>query len=141
MLPLAFCERMRRMLGQAEYETFLKSYKFLTLSLPLGHEILKWAEENKKFLVETRKIIANMKKTMITFIIISTGLMLFFWYFICAFCSVYQNSQGALFIGCAITLLVCWLMQTVLSFIVTLFRYMGLKCHISCFYTLSTYFC
>ena len=26
MLPLAFCERMRRMLGQAEYETFLKSY-------------------------------------------------------------------------------------------------------------------
>lgn len=26
MLPLAFCERMRRMLGQAEYEAFLKSY-------------------------------------------------------------------------------------------------------------------
>ncbi len=26
MLPLVFCERMRRMLGQAEYETFLKSY-------------------------------------------------------------------------------------------------------------------
>ena len=114
---------------------------YVTSSRKRFETLMDKEKENKKFLVETRKIIANMKKTMITFIIISTGLMLFFWYFICAFCSVYQNSQGALFIGCAITLLVCWLMQTVLSFIVTLFRYMGLKCHISCFYTLSTYFC
>lgn len=52
MLPLAFCERMRRMLGQAEYEAFLKSYdedKYQGLRFNIGkgkqEDFLALAEE------------------------------------------------------------------------------------------------
>ena len=62
-----------------------------------------------------------------------------FWYYISAFCSVYQKTQVPWLEGCAITFAFCVILQVFYSMLITFVRYIGLKCKISCFYTLSTY--
>lgn len=119
--------------------SFLINY--VTSSRKRFETLMDKEKDHQTFLVKTKAIINQMKKTTITFIIINFVLMFFFWYYITAFCSVYNNSQDSWLIGTAITLVFCWLFQAVLSFIITMLRYIGLKCHISCLYTLSTYFC
>ena len=114
---------------------------YVTSSKKRFETLMDKEKDHQTFLVKTREIITQMKKTTVIFIIINFVLMFFFWYYITAFCSVYNNSQDSWLIGTAITLMFCWLFQAFLAFLITFSRYMGLKCHISCLYTLSTYFC
>ena len=114
---------------------------YVTSSKKRFETLMDKEKDHQTFLVKTRQIITQMKRTTVIFIIINFVLMFFFWYYITAFCSVYNNSQDSWLIGTAITLMFCWLFQAFLAFLITLSRYMGLKCHISCLYTLSTYFC
>ena len=113
---------------------------YATSSRKRFETLMKKEKDHKKFLRESNKIISSMKKKLITFVIIGTVLIAFFWYYISAFCDVYQKTQIPWLVGSLITFVFCIVMQSILALIITLFRYIGLKCHISCFYTLSTYF-
>ena len=102
--------------------------------------LMKKEKDNQKFLSESKKIIISMKKKTIAFIIISLIFLAFFWYYISAFCALYQKSQIPWLESAGITLLFCYILQSFVAFLITLSRYIGLRCHISCLYTLSTYF-
>ena len=94
----------------------------------------------KKFLIESKKIIKSMREKLIAFFIITVVLMGFFWYYVSTFCAVYQKTQIAWIEGSIITLFFCLILYSLLYFIVTVMRYIGLRCHVSFLYTLSGYF-
>ena len=57
---------------------------------------LKQAEDLKKFKEKSKSIETCLKIRFIIFLILSSILMLFFWYFISCFCAVYENTQKIL---------------------------------------------
>ena len=116
---------------------------FLIMYLTSAKKRFKVAIETQKdpaeFIKRTKKIISQLKCKIIGFFITSIILMGLFWYYISAFCAVYQKTQVPWLEGCLITFVFCVIFQIIYALFITLFRYMGLKCKISCCYTLSTY--
>ena len=116
---------------------------FLLLYLTNSKKRFKTAIDTEKepapFIKKTKEIISSLRCKMISFFIINLILMCAFWYYISAFCSVYQKTQVPWLEGCAITFAFCVILQVFYSMLITFVRYIGLKCKISCFYTLSTY--
>ena len=102
--------------------------------------LMKKETDSKQFIIESRKILKNMKNRIITFFVVTLVLMGFFWYYVSTFCSVYRQTQVAWIEGTIITFLFCIVIYAILYFIVTLMRYIGLKCHFSYLYSLSSYF-
>ena len=96
--------------------------------------------DEKTFLFESKKILKSMRMKLFTFFIVSMVLMAFFWYYVSAFCAVYRKTQLAWIEGTIVTFLFCIVLYSFLYLLVTIARYIGLRCHISCFYTLSGYF-
>lgn len=94
----------------------------------------------REYIQQSSEAIKKMKIRIWIFYVDVLILMLMFWYYVSAFCSVYQNNKAPLLEGCLITFFFCTIWQIVLAFLITLIRYIGLKCNISCLYTLSTYF-
>ena len=103
--------------------------------------LIKKEEDPEKFLRKSRVIMKQMKCKLAIFICFDVILTLFFWYYISSFCAVYRKTQVAWIEGCLMTFLFCFVFYGLFDLIVAIFRYIGLKCHISCFYTFSTYFC
>lgn len=118
--------------------TFLINY--LSNAKKRFDTLMKKEKNDKEFLAESKKIVKNMRQRIIIFFVITVILMGFFWYYVSAFCSVYKQTQVAWIEGTMITLLFCIVIYSFLYFLVALMRYIGLKCHLSCFYTLSSYF-
>ena len=61
----------------------------------------------KKILMNIYDIIKNLKIKILFFIILECSLLLFFFYFVTAFCEVYQNTQ------------ISWLCDSFVSFILS----------------------
>ena len=57
---------------------------------------MKKEKDQKKFLELANKIKSKLKIKLIIFLILSSALMLFFWYFISCFCAVFGNTQHLL---------------------------------------------
>ena len=57
---------------------------------------MKKEKDQKKFLELANKIKSKLKIKIIIFLILSSALMLFFWYFISCFCAVFGNTQHLL---------------------------------------------
>ena len=116
---------------------------FLIMYLTNAKKRFKVAIDTQKdptqFIARTKKIISQLKCKIIGFFITSIILMGLFWYYISAFCAVYQKTQVPWLEGCLITFVFCVILQIIYALLITMFRYMGLKCKISCCYTLSTY--
>ena len=93
----------------------------------------------QEFIINSKKIIKKLKCRVIAFLIINLIVMCAFWYYAAAFCAVYQKTQIAWIQGSGITIVFCILFQIIYSMFITTLRYMGLKCKISCVYTISTY--
>ena len=102
--------------------------------------LMKKEKDEKTFLAESKKIIKSMKGKLFTFFIVTIILMGFFWYYVSAFCAVYQKTQTAWIEGTVITFIFSLLLYSFLYLLVVMMRFIGLKCHVSCFYTLSGYF-
>ena len=113
---------------------------YLSNSRKRFETLMKKETDSKQFIIESRKILKNMKNRIITFFVITLVLMGFFWYYVSTFCSVYRQTQVAWIEGTIITFLFCIVIYAFLYFIVTLMRYIGLKCHFSYLYSLSSYF-
>ena len=101
--------------------------------------VIEEEKDHENFLKRTRKVMRCLKIRLVIFVVLDVILMLVFWYYVSAFGAVYQKSQIPLLIGMVITVVFVLIFQIIYALIVTLMRYIGLKCKCLCLYTLSTY--
>ena len=100
--------------------------KMLSLSEKKVLEIKK--EKNAdKAKEKADKIKKQINITLIIFIILSSLLMLFFWYFISCFCAVYENTQSVLISDTLISFILSMLYPFALNLLPGLFRIPALR--------------
>ncbi len=78
-----------------------------------------------------------MKIKLIFFIIIEFLLILFFWYFVTAFCEVYHSSQKSWAIGGLNSFLLSMITPFLIALILTILRKIAMKKKIKCLFNLS----
>ena len=96
-------------------------------------------KDHMQFLKKTKDIVKSLKIKIIIFFIIDIVLMCAFWYYVSAFCAVYQKTQMPWLEGSLVTFVFCLMLQALYAVLITSLRYLGLKCKLSCFYTISKY--
>ena len=101
--------------------------------------VIEEEKDHESFLKRTHKVMRCLKIRLVIFVVLDVILMLAFWYYVSAFGAVYQKSQIPLLIGMVITVVFVLIFQIIYALLVTLMRYIGLKCKCLCLYTLSTY--
>ena len=103
---------------------------FLTLSEEEMHEIKNNIKIQKEdYLEEIGKTLNCFKIKFLIFFIFSFALLIFFWYFISAFCAVYENTQ-IIFIEDSFTCFAFSLLYSFLKYIFfTLCRMLALRCN------------
>ena len=74
----------------------------------------------KKILKEIAEISTKLKRKIIIFIISEFSLMLFFFYFVSAFCEVYKSTQISWIIDCLISILLSILTEAFISWIIAI---------------------
>ena len=95
---------------------------FLTLTDRVYYEIkaLSKFDKNSQDIFKSLRI---MKIKLIIYFVFSSLLMIFYWYFISAFCSVYHNTQVIYIIDCVLSLLFFMVDPLIIYAFVTLLRY------------------
>ena len=68
-----------------------------------------------------------IKIKLLIFYVITSVLLLFYWYFVSAFCSVYKNTQRIYIIDCLLSLLIFSIIPFIVYAFTTLFRLVSLK--------------
>ena len=100
-------------------------------------ELAKNKNNDEKIIDE----ISCMKRKLIAFYVISFLLLLFYWYFISAFCAVYQNTQKTFLLDSIISIIVQFIDPFFIYCLTTLLRYISLlKCakkNMKCVYKTS----
>ena len=99
---------------------------FLTMADKIYYKIKSFSKSEKK----TKNIIRCLKLVklkLIIFLISSFILMIFCWYFISAFCSVYNNTQKIYIIDCVLSLLFFMIDPLFIYAFFTLLRIISLK--------------
>ena len=96
-------------------------------------------KDHMQFLKKTKDIVKSLKIKIIIFFIIDIVLMCAFWYYVSAFCDVYQKTQMPWLEGSLVIFVFCLMLQALYAVLITSLRYLGLKCKLSCFYTISKY--
>ena len=107
-------------------EGFDVFFKFLSLSEKEIYQAKKFNSLNKA-LTEVKTLIKRLKIKFFLFYMISLVLMLFFWYFLSTFCSVYENTQIILFKDSAISLLISLIYPFFLYLIPAALRIISLR--------------
>ena len=103
-------------------------------------ELLKVIKEKNKY--NDYKEIIDMKlkklrKKLVAYFILVYSLGTFFLYYVTSFCAVYKYSQKYWFYGCLESFGMDSLTALIICIFLSLLRYISLKCHIKCFYTLA----
>ena len=99
---------------------------FLTLTDRNIYEIksLSKDESNKEKIFQILKFVRHK---LIAFFVGAFIILLFYWYFISAFCAVYPNTQKIYLIDCTISFLVFSIIPFIVYAISTIFRVISLK--------------
>ena len=82
-------------------------------------------------------ILTKLRKKLIIYFILVFLLESFFLYYVTAFCAVYRYSQKYWFIGCLESFGIDSFVTLIICIFLALFRYIGIKTHIKCFYILA----
>jgi len=116
---------------------------FLSMTDRIIYQIKKIAKTGK----ENKVIFDCLKKIRIKLIIFFVGtfiVILFYWYFISAFCSVYKNTQKIFLIDTVLSFVFFNIVPLIVYVLVTLVRIISLKCsnkkNLKCLYILSRIF-
>ena len=72
-------------------------------------------------------ILKCIRNKLFTFYMITSIMLLFYWYFISAFCAVYPNTQKIYLIDCLLSLLIFSIISFIVYALTTLFRVISLK--------------
>ena len=99
---------------------------FLTLTDRNIYEIkaLSKEENNREKIF---KILKDARHKLIAFFVVAFVILLFYWYFISAFCAVYPATQKIYILDCTISFLVFSAIPFILYAITTIFRVISLK--------------
>ena len=119
----------------AEVINFL--INFLTGSKDKIELLIKREKNNDTFRIEVVKVLKNMKRKYLIFIILNYIVIIFFWYFLSTFCNVYHNSQLDWFYGSLITFAVIEILPFIFCLFISVMRFLGLKCKMEGAYRLS----
>jgi hypothetical protein len=98
------------LINSRNIEIFIKNFKF-----------------KQKYLRQINYLISNYQIKLNIYIIISNISMIFFWYYVCAFCGVYQNSQFNWVKDIFMSFIIGLIYPLILCLIATSMRYIGLK--------------
>ena len=98
------------LINSRNIEIFMKNFKF-----------------KEKYLRQINYLISSYQIKLNIYIIISNVSMVFFWYYVCAFCGVYQNSQINWLKDIFVSFLIGLIYPLILNLIATSMRYIGLK--------------
>ena len=150
-------ESMHRKYIQGEDLTFVEKLPQLLFTLIVAHvievilcylsmtdehiyEIKSLSKEEKKS-KKLLNIMDRMKRRLICFFVVTFVLFLFYWYFISAFCAVYQNTQIIFLRDTGISILTSFTDPFVIYGITTILRLISLsvccKKKLGCMYKLS----
>ena len=105
--------------------------------------------ENKKYIVadetklkiknEILKIIKCLKIKIICFLILELILMLFFLYYVTAFCHVYNNTQLSWFLDSLVSYAISLIISIILSLICTIIYEVSIKCKLKKLFRIITF--
>ena len=103
--------------------------KYCLNKLSMSHDLVKKIKSKKKlfkknYIVEVK---SNLKMRFTIFYIILYTLMIFFWYYISVFCSIFQYSQLALFKSGILSFFISMLYSFLFCFLNTIVRKVSLK--------------
>ena len=79
----------------------------------------------------------KLRKKLVVYFIFVFVLETFFLYYVTAFCAVYKNSQKYWFYGCLESFAMDSLVSVIICIFLSFFRYISIKNHIRCLYTLA----
>jgi hypothetical protein len=99
--------------------------------------VIKREEDEEKMKKECMDTIKCMKVKNIIFLIVNFVIMGFFWYYVNAFCNCYKNTVTSWIVSCFVTWGVLLVFPFVVCLLVTVLRFVGLKCKIEILYKLS----
>ena len=111
------------LINSRNIEIFIKNFKF-----------------KQKYLRQINYLISNYQIKLNIYIIISNISMIFFWYYVCAFCGVYQNSQFNWVKDIFMSFIIGLIYPLILCLIATSMRIIGLKKRIKILFYLSKLF-
>ena len=96
-------------------------------------------DKGKKKIIENNilEIFKNLKIKIVFYIIIEFLIMLFFFYFITAFCEVYKDTQFSLLYDSFISFLISILLEVLISFIVSILYITSLRIKLRCLYNIA----
>ena len=100
--------------------------------------VIKRESDEEKMKEECLDTIHSMKIKNVVFLIVNYMIMLFFWYYISAFCNCYRNTVTSWIISCLLTWAILMLLPFVICLLVAGLRVIGLKCKSEVLYKLST---
>ena len=100
---------------------------YLTMTDRVFYEI-KAISKNEEKTKDIFKNLKSMKLKLIIFLVSSFIIMLFYWYFISAFCSVYNNTQVIYIIDCVFSFLFFMVDPLLIYAFFVLLRIISLKC-------------
>ena len=100
--------------------------------------VIKRESDEDKMKEECLDTINSMKTKNVIFLIINYAIMIFFWYYVSAFCNCYRNTVTSWIISCLLTWAILMLLPFVICLLVAGIRIIGLKCKSEVLYKLST---
>ena len=97
--------------------------------------------KNKKYKIieKVKKISSRLKCCIRIFIIIEFIIMIFFYYFVTAFCEVYKKTQSAWLYDFFISFLISFSTEIIVSFIIALFYFLSIRYKIRFVYNIALF--
>ena len=102
-------------------------------------KIINERKDKIEYLERTDAELKKLKKKLILYFIVVFILGIFFLYYSSAFCAVYSNSQKYWFFGCLESLAMDFSTPFLIGLVLTTLRYLGLRKHIKCLYSTSSF--
>ena len=100
-------------------------------------KIIREKKKNDNYINLMNNKLSKLRKKLIAYFIIIFSLGLFFLYYVTCFCAVYKYSQKYWFMGCLESFGMDSLVALAICVVLSIFRFISIKKHIKCFYTLT----
>ena len=111
----------------------------LTNFSPILEMFVEEISSKKNFYIKSRKIISIINMKLYMYFILSFTISVVSVYYIVVFCGVYSGSQWSWFKDGLVSNLISMITLFVLCSLITLFRFVGLKCKSEKMYNVSLY--
>ena len=97
-------------------------------------------ERKKEQLNEIEKILKNHKIRVIIFIIIEVSLIIFFWYYVTAFCHVYSRTQISWLLDSFLSIISRFIIECLFSLLFAKLYRIAIESNIFCLYKFVLFF-